>query len=56
MSEQCATDTDLFSVRCSDVKFEVRLKEGCLLNDASHPYLRQGFSDAFYISRQGSPN
>ena len=53
VSQNCTTDTELFSVSCSDVKFDVRLKEGCLLSDASHPYLRQGFAEAFYISRHG---
>ena len=54
VSETCTTDSDLFTVSCTDVRFDVRLKEGCLLSDGSHPFLRQGFVEAFYISRQGS--
>ena len=56
VSQNCTTDRDLFSVSCSDVKFDVRLKEGCLLSDASHQYLRPDFTEAFYISRQGYQN
>ena len=53
VSVNCTTDTELFSVSCRDVMFDVRLKEGCLLSDASHPHLRQDFTDSFYISRHG---
>ena len=46
----CDNDTDLFKIHCSDARLTVTLNEGCLLSDDSHSYLRQGFSDAFYVS------
>ena len=46
----CSTDTDLFKIMCNDARLTVTLNEGCLLSDDSHSYLRQDFSDAFYVS------